>query len=56
MEYSIIIPIYNENEKVDILLKELECFKKNFEIIIVDDGSNDGTTKKYQPLIILFQL
>ena len=46
MEYSIIIPIYNENEKVDILLKELECFKKNFEIIIVDDGSNDGTTEK----------
>ena len=46
MEYSIIIPIFNENEKVDILLKELESFKKDFEIIIIDDGSNDGTTEK----------
>ena len=46
MEYSIIIPIYNENENVDILLKELEYFKKDCEIIIVDDGSNDGTTEK----------
>ena len=46
MEYSIIIPIFNENEKVDILLNELENFKKDFEIIIIDDGSNDGTTEK----------
>ena len=46
MEYSIIIPIFNENEKVDILLNELESFKNVFEIIVVDDGSNDGTTEK----------
>ena len=46
MEYSIIIPIFNENEKVDILLNELGNFKKDFEIIIIDDGSTDGTTEK----------
>ena len=46
MEYSIIIPIFNENEKVDFLLNELESFKDVFEIIIIDDGSNDGATEK----------
>ena len=56
MEYSIIIPIFNENEKIDILLKELENFKKEFEIIIIDDGSTDGTTEKvlaYEEIIFI---
>ena len=46
VNYTIIVPIFNENEKVKILLNELDGFKKDFEIIIVDDGSDDGTTEK----------
>ena len=42
---SIIIPFYNEKENlptlVDKLVKELK--NKNFEIVLVDDGSDDGS-------------
>tara|TARA_Y100001970_G_scaffold268217_1_gene359197 strand:+ start:1337 stop:2008 length:672 start_codon:yes stop_codon:yes gene_type:complete len=43
--YSIIIPVFNEISNINSLLKRLKPFSigaKN-EIIIVDDGSNDGT-------------
>jgi glycosyltransferase involved in cell wall biosynthesis len=45
MLLSIIIPIYNEKEKLAQLISNL---KENFvkhQIIIVDDGSNDGSTE-----------
>ena len=44
-QYSIIIPVYNELLNIHRLLSSLEHFvvdKKN-EIIIIDDGSDDGT-------------
>ncbi len=43
--YSIIIPVYNEIANINQLLSDLKCFAKNAqnEIIIIDDGSNDGT-------------
>lgn len=44
---SIIIPFYNEKENlpilVDQLTKQLEKIKDKFEVILVDDGSDDGT-------------
>ena len=44
--YSIIIPVYNEVLAIEILLNELEYFHNSgHEIVIVDDGSNDGTSK-----------
>ncbi len=44
--YSIIIPIYNEASSISELLKFLKPYhKKGHEIIIVDDGSNDGSSK-----------
>ena len=49
MNFSIIIPVYNEQENISILVSEIQetlsNFKKNFEIIIVDDGSKDDTLK-----------
>ena len=42
---SIIIPIYNEETSIKVLLDELDYFLKNFEysyeIVFVDDGSKD---------------
>ena len=43
ISYSLIIPIYNEKRTIDRLLTNLEKFKNQFEIIIIDDGSTDGT-------------
>lgn len=41
---SIIIPCYNEVKTIKQAIREVQNFKDNFlEIIIIDDGSNDGT-------------
>jgi glycosyltransferase involved in cell wall biosynthesis len=53
IECSIIIPSFeNKNYLVQVLnnLFELNYSKENFEIIIIDDGSNDGT---YETMIKL---
>ncbi len=45
-KYSIIIPIHNEVNSIPILLKDLEHYtKEGHEIIIIDDGSDDGGTE-----------
>ena len=44
MYYSIIIPVYNELPTLKKLLSGLKRFyDQNNEIIIIDDGSNDGS-------------
>jgi len=44
--YSVLIPVYNEVKCLPILLASLEnYYKKGHEIIIIDDGSNDGSTQ-----------
>jgi glycosyltransferase involved in cell wall biosynthesis len=44
---SLVIPAYNEQENVPVLLERVEAALKgagaSFEVIIVDDGSTDGT-------------
>lgn len=40
---SIIIPIFNEIEKLPLLIKQLEPYKYKNQIIIVNDGSQDGS-------------
>ena len=42
---SIIVPVYNEKKYIKFLLKKLIDLKElKKQIIIVDDGSYDGTT------------
>ncbi|HOL22338.1 MAG TPA: glycosyltransferase family 2 protein [bacterium] len=43
MKLSIIIPVYNEKGTIFKILAEIEALPVEKEIIIVDDGSTDGT-------------
>ena len=50
LELSIIVPAYNEQDRLPKMLEECvsyleENFANKFEIIIVDDGSKDATSK-----------
>ena len=58
-KYSIIIPIHNEILYIQILLDSLESYIQNgHEVIIIDDGSTDGSTQvlKKNKLINLITL
>jgi len=43
---SVIVPVFNELQHVDELLQAISASKVRKEIIIVDDGSTDGTREK----------
>ena len=43
MKLSIVIPVYNESETICEVIKRVEAVNGDKEIIIVDDGSTDGT-------------
>jgi glycosyltransferase involved in cell wall biosynthesis len=49
MDISIIVPIYNEEESIPELVewieKTLQQHKYNFEVVLIDDGSNDNSWK-----------
>lgn len=63
MKYSIIVPAYNTEEYIDKCLKSIfSNTYKNFEVIIVNDGSTDKTEdiinkyiKKYDNIIYIKQ-
>ena len=54
MDISIVIPAYNEAESLPELLQKVENslhqLKKSYEIIVVDDGSHDGTLEVLRTL------
>jgi len=43
ISYLVIIPTYNEAESLPILLRELSVLRKDFNYLVVDDGSPDRT-------------
>ncbi|MBI4396871.1 MAG: glycosyltransferase family 2 protein, partial [Elusimicrobia bacterium] len=51
---SIVIPCYNESENIQALTKEvrlqMQGLGEPFEILVVDDGSTDGTLEKLRAL------
>jgi len=53
---SVIVPVYNESDRIEAPLREIyaflskEYFAGSFEVLIVDDGSTDDTIAKAQRL------
>jgi glycosyltransferase involved in cell wall biosynthesis len=43
MNLSVVIPVYNEVHNINEIIKRVQAQKLANEIIIVDDGSSDGT-------------
>jgi glycosyltransferase involved in cell wall biosynthesis len=50
MDLSIVIPVYNEEENIEPLVHEITSVMsplgRSYEIIVIDDGSRDGTFAK----------
>ena len=51
MEKLVIIPTYNEKENVVKIIAAVIGLQQNFHILIIDDGSPDGTADLVQSLI-----
>ncbi len=43
MEKLVIIPTYNEKENIEIILQAIYNLQQNFHVLVIDDGSPDGT-------------
>jgi dolichol-phosphate mannosyltransferase len=43
--YLVILPTYNEIQNLNHVISELRALKSNFQILVVDDNSPDGTGK-----------
>lgn len=53
---SVIVPVYNEVENLDDLLRAVVASPVKKEIIVVDDGSTDGTREKLRALPAIDEL
>jgi dolichol-phosphate mannosyltransferase len=52
VEKLVIIPTYNEKENIETILQAIFDLKQNFHVLVIDDGSPDGTAgivKQLQP-------
>ena len=45
-ESLVIIPTYNEIENIERMLDTVMSLERPFDVLIVDDGSPDGTAEK----------
>lgn len=56
MDLSLVIPIYNEAENIPLLInainQSLENSNLTYEIICVDDGSQDGSTEALKDILL----
>lgn len=48
---SVVVPVYNEADHIDKLLRAINASPVPKEIIVVDDGSTDGTKEKLLALV-----
>ena len=50
MKLSVVIPVYNERDTIAEILRRVERVGLAYEIVVVDDGSSDGTRDVLQRL------
>lgn len=54
MDYSVIVPVYNSKDTLKLLIDEIDGFFRGngytYEVIMVDDGSGDGSFEKIREL------
>jgi len=51
MKISIVVPCYNEVKSIDLIIDKIFTLKNlDFEIVVVDDFSNDGSKQKIKDL------
>ena len=50
MSNLIIIPTYNEIENIENIIRKIFSLEESFSVLIIDDGSPDGTAKKVKEL------
>ena len=48
---SIIVPVFNESESIDVFIKEVEMLNINFEVIFVCDPCSDDSIIKIQNIV-----
>ena len=41
----VIIPTYNEKENIEAIIRAVTSLEKGFDVLIIDDGSPDGTAQ-----------
>ena len=54
MEKIVIIPTYNEKENITSILEAVFSLNENFHVLVVDDGSPDGTGDIIKQLIAVY--
>lgn len=58
MKCSVVIPCYNEEQNIPLILKRFQevIRKEDMELILVDNGSTDQTQERFRELLPLYPL
>ena len=54
MEKIVIIPTYNEKENIAHILKAIFSLNQNYHVLVIDDGSPDGTAQIVKDLFNIY--
>ncbi|HZI01498.1 MAG TPA: polyprenol monophosphomannose synthase [Flavisolibacter sp.] len=55
MEKIVIIPTYNEKENIALILKAIFDLRQGYHVLVIDDGSPDGTADIVRKVQIQYQ-